>query len=201
MDKRRGSGIFLVLVSLVLLGYRAGMVVTGAVIGGEDSWISWINVVALTFLIVGLGLILTKAETRKITSAIEEMVKDGMTKKNVDSIQVKILGNYGTKRQKELRKPIYEEIHQIRMRLEKDQTVVGGGHYNVHKYTAPARLYLPRRTKIITADANELNGIHHQNGRGTFRYVFDENGKVLLGIASHPGGDPTQLQWEVRFDN
>jgi hypothetical protein len=67
MDKRRGSGIFLVLVSLVLLGYRAGMVVTGAVIGGEDSWISWINVVALTFLIVGLGLMATKTLTSKFT--------------------------------------------------------------------------------------------------------------------------------------
>ena len=182
-------GIFL------LLNAKIG--ITGAIIGTAGTSSVFSLILGLVFVIVGIGTFII-SERRKIESKIEQLVSSGVPISQIDSIQEGIRDEY-RRMSKEKRKAIYKELAGAitEVRLGNRQ----GGIYELHpiKIIPGGLTGIPKGTRILEADAKVLSRYANQGGAGTERYIFNNSTGDLMGIAYHPRGDATELNWRRRF--
>ena len=192
MNKKKITGfVFIVLAIGIII---SNVSVTGAVIGTSTS--NSLSLVATVFLLIGAMLLIS--ERRKIESRIEQLVASGVPQSKIGEIQEGIKDEYKTL-PKDKRKAIYEEVANVVDEVQDGKRV--GGIYNLHILSSipPGLRGTVSAKKILEADAKVLNKYAHQGGRGTERYVFDNDTGELLGIAYHPRGNPRDLSWRKRF--
>lgn len=169
---------------------------TGAFIGTEKAG-SIGSIIGLILIIGGVVGMMVE-ERKKIESRIEELVASGVSRNKINLIQERIKENYGDL-SKEKRKIIYGELANVISEVQSGKRV--GGSYNLHTWNIiPVGLRNTLFTdKILEGDAKILNRYINQDGRGTERYIFDNNTGDILGIAYHPRGNSRDLRWRFRF--